>query len=242
MTLPLASKALAPLLWLLASESKSENGEFDASTEELEFRLHLTSKEIEAGRKPLIDKGFFIIASGVLADGLQGACLETETEGETKKEIPVTAPVGADVFFDEFWKAYPKKVGKDAAIKAFGKRKPSRELVEQMLFAIAEQSKTDKWQKDKGQFIPHPATWLNEGRWKDEVLLAGQSAGAPWYESAAGVDAKAAELNLAPIGPYESRPAFKDRVNAELDRLEKNPPKPISIDQLARMAAQRQAA
>ena len=86
MRLPLASKALAPLLWLLASEHKE--GIFDASLEELGFRLHITDKEYEQGLRPLIDKGFFVIASGVLAECKQVAIPETETEGEreTKRE------------------------------------------------------------------------------------------------------------------------------------------------------------
>jgi hypothetical protein len=84
MCLPIASKALAPLLWLLASETK--DGQFDGSLDELVFRLHISPKEYEDGVKPLIDKGFFIIASGVLADGYQVAIPETETERETKTE------------------------------------------------------------------------------------------------------------------------------------------------------------
>jgi hypothetical protein len=82
MCLPLASKALAPLLWLLASESK--DGTFDGSLDELVFRLHITPKEYEEGIKPLIHKGFFVVASGVLADSYQVAI--PETEGETEKE------------------------------------------------------------------------------------------------------------------------------------------------------------
>ena len=35
-----------------------------------------------------------------------------------------------------------------------------------------------------------------------------------WHESASGIDAKAAELSLPPIGSVESRPAFKVRVMA----------------------------
>lgn len=85
MRLPLASKALAPLLWLLASESK--DGCFLADSDELEFRLRIASKDIDAGLKPLIDKGFFVIDSGVLAERLQYAIpeRETEREGETEK-------------------------------------------------------------------------------------------------------------------------------------------------------------
>jgi hypothetical protein len=84
MCLPLASKALAPLLWLLASESK--NGTFDGSVEELVFRLHITPKDYQDGVKPLIDKGFFVVASGVLAECYQDAIPETEREGETERE------------------------------------------------------------------------------------------------------------------------------------------------------------
>lgn len=84
MCLPLASKALAPLLWLLASESK--DGTFDGSLDELVFRLHITPKDYEDGLKPLIHKGFFIVASGVLAESYQVAIPETEREGETERE------------------------------------------------------------------------------------------------------------------------------------------------------------
>lgn len=84
MCLPLASKAIAPLLWLLACESK--DGIFDASIDELQFRLHLSNKDINDGLKPLIDKGFFILASGVLADCLHDATPEREIEAERETE------------------------------------------------------------------------------------------------------------------------------------------------------------
>lgn len=79
-------------------------------------------------------------------------------------------PAGPDLF-DEFWQEYPKKKAKDEARKAFVKRKPDRELLVRMLAAIREQVKTPDWQKDGGQFIPHPATWLNDGRWQDEATV-----------------------------------------------------------------------
>lgn len=95
MCLPLASKALAPLLWLLASESK--DGIFDGSLDELVFRLHITPKDYQDGVKPLIDKGFFVVASGVLAECYQDAIPEREgeTEAETKTEIKKKATVVA---------------------------------------------------------------------------------------------------------------------------------------------------
>lgn len=81
--LPTASKALAPMMWLLASESKT--GEFDASPEELGFRLRMSDKEITTGVKALIDSGFFLDANTMLAPRLQDASAEGEGEGEGKK-------------------------------------------------------------------------------------------------------------------------------------------------------------
>ena len=99
MCLPLASKALAPLLWLLASESK--DGTFDGSLDELVFRLHITPKDYQDGVKPLIDKGFFVVASGVLAECYQDAIPEREGEKEretkTKKETAIAVcPVNVE--------------------------------------------------------------------------------------------------------------------------------------------------
>jgi hypothetical protein len=161
MLLPTASKALAPLLWLLASESKSEQGDFDASTEELEFRLRMTAKEIDVGLRALIDKGFFIVASGALADRKQPAIPETE-ESRGEREAKGRR-------FDAFWSAYPRKVAKDDARKAFEKRDPDDELLAVMVSALNAQALDPDWQKEKGKFVPHPATWLNGARWTDEV-------------------------------------------------------------------------
>ena len=41
-----------------------------------------------------------------------------------------------------------------------------------MTAAIAKQKLSDQWTKEGGQFIPHPATWLNGKRWEDELTPA----------------------------------------------------------------------
>lgn len=80
---------------------------------------------------------------------------------------PNTNARGAlDVVFDRFWNAYPKKVGKEAARKAMAKVKAP---IETILTAIEQQKRSEQWAKDNGQFIPNPATWLNQGRWEDEL-------------------------------------------------------------------------
>lgn len=70
--------------------------------------------------------------------------------------------------FEALWAEYPRKVGKDAAAKAFAKRKPDAQLLEAMVKAVKAQKSSPAWTKDAGQFIPHLSTWLNDGRWMDE--------------------------------------------------------------------------
>jgi hypothetical protein len=79
--------------------------------------------------------------------------------------------------FEEFWKAYPKKVGKGAAVKAWKRAIGSGGIeLSAVLNAIASQKRCEQWQRDGGQFIPHPATWLNQSRWLDEMPIANHSA------------------------------------------------------------------
>jgi len=68
--------------------------------------------------------------------------------------------------FLDFWAWYPKKVGKDAAYKAWIKLKPDYDLV---INALLWQRQTKQWQAEDGKYIPNPATYLNQGRWQDEA-------------------------------------------------------------------------
>lgn len=70
--------------------------------------------------------------------------------------------------FARFWSAYPRKQAKGNAEKVFMRLKVSAALLDKMLEAIAWQKTTEEWKKDNGQFIPHPASWLNSKRWEDE--------------------------------------------------------------------------
>ena len=70
--------------------------------------------------------------------------------------------------FDRFWGAYPRKVSKADARKAFAKLNPDVALVEDMLRALDWQKRLPEWTKDGVKFIPYPATWLNGRRWEDE--------------------------------------------------------------------------
>ena len=53
-------------------------------------------------------------------------------------------------------------------MKAWCQLKPSPELVVDILIAIAWQAQSEDWLRDRGQWIPYPASWLRAGRWLDE--------------------------------------------------------------------------
>lgn len=71
--------------------------------------------------------------------------------------------------FDQFWEWYPRKVGKEAAKKAWDKARTRTD--QQHILDGIERYRLDPNLPGK-EFIPHPATWLNEGRWDDEPLPA----------------------------------------------------------------------
>lgn len=73
--------------------------------------------------------------------------------------------INQDNTFDRFWNAYPRKVGKTAALKAWLKHNPDIDLV---LKALEWQKKSPQWFKNNGLYIPHASTWLNGSRWLDE--------------------------------------------------------------------------
>lgn len=56
--LPVASRALAPMLWILASEY--QDGKITATLEEMAFRFRTSVDEIQGALTPLVQSGFFI--------------------------------------------------------------------------------------------------------------------------------------------------------------------------------------
>lgn len=100
--------------------------------------------------------------------------LETEAEAETEDtSLRSVSPARAARSlppdprgFAEFWDAYPAKVGKAAARKAFPRAvKAAGGDPEQIVFGL--RARLHLFPTDP-QFIPNPATWLNQGRWDDD--------------------------------------------------------------------------
>lgn len=72
-----------------------------------------------------------------------------------------------DELFSQFWTAYPKKLDKGHARKAFLAIKDMPLLLPKILAAIEAQKKSKQWVDSGGKYIPNPATWLNGQRWED---------------------------------------------------------------------------
>lgn len=95
----------------------------------------------------------------------------------SREDIGDNSPISPNMVnerFTRFWKAYPKKVGKGAAEKAWKKIHPTAELFDVIMESVEAAINTEQWTRENGRFIPNPATWLNQRRWEDELPAASQ--------------------------------------------------------------------
>ena len=86
------------------------------------------------------------------------------------KSISINKSKNINTEFDEFWNLYPKKVGKKYALNEWLKIKDPIETLSKIKSALFWQTKSFDWTKENGQYIPHPSTYLNQGRWMDEPI------------------------------------------------------------------------
>ena len=88
-----------------------------------------------------------------------------EQQVNTPKEVKKVKNKTYTAEFETFWSAYPKKESKATAAISFNKIPP--DTLPAIIAALSWQCKLDQWKKDGGQFIPMPATYLNQRRWED---------------------------------------------------------------------------
>lgn len=100
-----------------------------------------------------------------------------EEEGRKDIELSLSSSQLASPGFEEFWRAYPRKIAKDGARKAFAKAVRSTSPA-----AIMAGLQRAQWNPDP-KYVPHAATWLNAGRWQDEVAEVAPSRPAPLQPS-----------------------------------------------------------
>jgi hypothetical protein len=113
-----------------------------------------------------------------------------------------------ELMFDEFWMMYPRKVAKAATRKVWAKLTEEQQL----LAAKAIDDHCQYWKaKETGlEFIPHAATWLNQERWEDELVIEPkkEKIDKKWMFSNEGIEAKARELGVIGTG-YDTYDTLK---------------------------------
>lgn len=73
--------------------------------------------------------------------------------------------------FNIFYASYPKHEGKTKALESWKKIKPDVKLFERIIKSVEARKRSENWTKENGKYIPLPATWLNQKRWEDEILV-----------------------------------------------------------------------
>lgn len=140
----------------------------------------LTAKRV-ANHKAANGKGNAAIVSDALPkEDVEKIQIEEQKNTQPPKvaepaktvELDLDSTEPTDDLFNRFWQKYPRKTDKTKAKAKWGKLKMTPALFEQIMTSLAAQCMSAGWQKDDGQFIPHPTTWLHNKRWEDEVRPA----------------------------------------------------------------------
>lgn len=71
--------------------------------------------------------------------------------------------------FNAFWSAYPRKTAKQRALAVWKRKKCWNGEFDAILAGLTAHKESDQWQRDDGRYIPHPATFLEQERWRDEI-------------------------------------------------------------------------
>jgi hypothetical protein len=162
------------------------NGNVTLQDEQVAFQLRISMDEWLVSKATFIDKNFINSDNEVLNWDKRQFVSDSSAERVAKhrermkqsSNVTVTSPeqnrtdtehnITEQIYmddFDLFWMTYPKKVGKEAARKAWIKANPNLTIV---LNTLSWQKESNQWFVNNGKFIPNPATWINQHRWDDE--------------------------------------------------------------------------
>lgn len=134
----------------LDPKSNAPAGENNAS---VTHDRDIAEAEAEAFNTPLPPKGV-------------GDAPEQDTKPKRQRKVIEASPA-----FEQFWNAYPNRVAKANALKAWHKLNPSEAVAHHITLDVRRRATSEAWTKDGGQYVPHPATYLNQRRWEDETAI-----------------------------------------------------------------------
>jgi len=164
-----ASKLLAICIWTLASRYKDpKEGLVPADLDYIKSQCGLGKSITIEHLKELIEQGFIIDASGMLADCKQSAIPETYRKEGYSKEVEQRQNIGE---FDSFWNAYGKIGNKQQALKSYNKAIKEGVNHEAIIAGLEKYQTYCRELRQEQKYIKHASTWLNNRGWEDEYHI-----------------------------------------------------------------------
>ena len=136
------------------------------------YVLRYAAPERRGGRTDAPTGGRSDAATGSRAPAAQNYTQEElDPVGTTSRDRNLGGDLGdAEAAFAAWWDRYPRKVAKKAARKAY--RRALSEGATPAALAEGLEAWLPYWQaRDEPDYVPHPATWLNGGRWEDRPAI-----------------------------------------------------------------------
>lgn len=124
-------------------------------------------QQVRARRSKYPEPSSDLISSDIICNQMISDVPVIQSKNESKNESESESKSAREEAFDVFWAAYPRKVGKGAARKAFAKLPAA--VFPLLVPAVEAQKQCAQWRKNGGEYIPNPATWLNQERWEDKL-------------------------------------------------------------------------
>jgi len=122
--------------------------------------------------------------------------------------------------FSEFYSLYPRKQGRKAAEKSWNRLNKQEQA--DALEALPNHLAYWKIKQTEKDYIPHPATWLNQGRWEDELDMEVKKLKKPelpFYATEELTLKKAQEVGITPYAG-EGWQQLRARISAKIRQIE----------------------
>jgi Domain of unknown function (DUF4373) len=124
------------------------------STQTTDYRLQTTDQETEDPKQNTLGQ----------------AAPDRVSDSGKKSKIPKPISIDIDAAFQAFWSAYPRKVAKQEAYKAYKALITKRTSPEAINKLLGERARF-AWLDTEARFIPHAASWLRAEDFTEEVAV-----------------------------------------------------------------------
>jgi len=120
--------------------------------------------------------------------------------------------------FQDFYSLYPRKMARKDAERAWNRLTPTQQA--ECLEALPNYLKYWKIKETQKDYIPYPASFLNQERWTDEIdLEPNKKPELPWYSTEELTTRKAQEVGCPAYGG-ETWQAWRARISQKIKQLD----------------------